>query len=151
MIFQRVNRSNPERVFTVVSNGYSTASLTNGQPVMWDLGDGDGVSVTKSNGGDMAANFAGVIAETIAAGEYGLMQVYGYHSAVIVTSHTTVDIASGSPLFLNSSGFMLVGPWLASGTTEEVGIFSIHLAAVSLEAYGSVGTTGTVKAIIKAL
>ena len=33
MLFQRINRSNPEKVFIVVYNSYSTAALTNGQGV----------------------------------------------------------------------------------------------------------------------
>lgn len=151
MIFKRISRSDPERVFIVCSNGYSTASLTNGQPVMWDTGDADGVSVTICDSTKKAASFAGVVSETIAAGEYGLVQVYGYHSAVIVTSNTAVDIFAGGPLFMNSSAFTLVGPWIATATTEEVGLCSLHMAAVALEAYGSVGTTGTIKAIVRAM
>jgi hypothetical protein len=151
MIFQRINRSNPERVFIVIKNGYATASLTNGQSVIWDSGDADGVNVTRIGDSKSTQAFAGVIAETIAAGEYGLMQVYGYHSAVIVDSNTTVDIAALSPLFAITSGFHLEGPWLATGTTEELSIFQITIAAVALEAYGSVGTTGSIKAIVKAL
>ena len=47
MLFQRVNRSNPEKIFIVAKNSYSTASLTNGQAVIWDwTTDGDGVGVT---------------------------------------------------------------------------------------------------------
>jgi len=152
MIFQRINRSNPERVFITVKNGYSTASLTNGQSVIWDSGDADGVNVTRISGAAVAAAFAGVIAQTIAAGEYGLMQIYGYHAAVIVDSNTAVDIAALSPLFAITSGFHLEGPNLTAGGTEEQGLFGYtHSYAISLEAYGSVGTTGTVKAMIRAM
>lgn len=100
MLFQRVNRSDPEKVFIVVKNSWSTASLSNGQPVKWDfITDCDGVGVDKpsaiaTNGG---AAFAGVVVETIAAGSYGLIQVYGYHSAVICrTISSTTGPASGS-------------------------------------------------------
>ena len=37
MLFQRINRSNPEKVFVVAYNSYSTAAITNGQYVPWDL------------------------------------------------------------------------------------------------------------------
>jgi hypothetical protein len=36
MLFQRISRTNPEKIFVIVKNSYSTASLTNGQPVIWD-------------------------------------------------------------------------------------------------------------------
>jgi len=151
MLFKRISRTDPERVFIVCSNGYSTASLTNGQWVSWDTGDADGISVSKNPDSKSSALVAGVAAETIAAGEYGLIQVYGYHSAVRVDSHTAQDIFAGAPLFALTSGFVLNGPWLATATTEEVGVCSLHAAAVALEAYGSVGTTGTIKAIVKCM
>ncbi len=45
MLFQRVNRSSPEKVFVVAFNSYSTAAITNGQYVEWDWNvDGDGVA-----------------------------------------------------------------------------------------------------------
>ena len=38
MLFQRINRSDPEKVFIVAKNTYSTASLSNGQAVNWEHG-----------------------------------------------------------------------------------------------------------------
>jgi len=151
MLFKRISRSDPERVFIVCSNGYTTASLTNGQPVMWDMGDANGVSVTQPSAAFKRGHaFAGVVAETIASGEYGLVQVYGYHSAVIVDSSTTADIYTGAPLYMSVNAFNLEGPYLASGTTDEV-YFDARAVACALEAYGSVGTTGTIKAQIFAM
>jgi len=47
MLFQRINRSSPEKVFVVAYNSYSTAAITNGQGVNWDfITDIDGVGVT---------------------------------------------------------------------------------------------------------
>jgi len=92
MLFERINRTNPEKIFAVVYNSYSTASLTNGQACMWDYAtDADGVGVTKPAAIAVAAGLAiaGVAAETIASGDYGLVQVYGYHSAVRVRTMTT--------------------------------------------------------------
>lgn len=96
------------------------------------------------------AAFAGIVAETIAAGEYGLCQVYGYHSAVIVDSSTTVDIYTGCPLFMSVNAFNLEGPYLASGATDELYV-EHRPVGCALEGYGSVGTTGTIKAVIYAL
>lgn len=109
LLFQRINRSDPERVFLSVYNSYSTATVTNGQGVIWDFAtDADGVSITRptaraTNAGIAAA---GVIAESIAAGAYGLMQVYGYHSATRVRTVTggTPAIVPGRPLVINVAG-----------------------------------------------
>ncbi|MHC4362955.1 MAG: hypothetical protein ACYSTZ_09020 [Planctomycetota bacterium] len=151
MLFQRISRANPEKVFIVCKNGYSTAALTNGQPVMWDMGDADGVNVTQPSAAfKRGSAFAGIVAETIAVSGYGLVQVYGYHSAVIVDSSTTADIYTGAPLYMSVAAFNLEGPYLASGTTDEV-YFDLRPVACALEAYGSVGTTGTIKAQIFAL
>jgi len=152
MLFQRINRSDPEKCFIVVKNGWSTASLTSGQAVCWDLGDSDGVTVSQSGGANRAHAFAGIASETIAAGAYGLIQVYGYHSSVIVDSNTAVDIWAGAPLFANVTAFNLEGPWIASAATAGVGNDTIGApCAVALTAYGSVGTTGGIKAMIFAL
>ena len=48
MLFQRINRSDPEKVFIVVKNSYSTAAITVGQAVVFDYTtDQDGVGVTQ--------------------------------------------------------------------------------------------------------
>ena len=92
MLFQRVNRTNPEKIFLVAKNSYATASLTNGQAVIWDwTTDKDGVGVTLATATEnvpCGIDVAGIAAETIASGDYGLLQVYGYHSAVVVIVRT---------------------------------------------------------------
>ena len=111
MLFQRVNRTNPEKVFLVAKNSYATASLTNGQAVIWDwTTDVDGVGVTLATATvnvSCGIDVAGIAAETIAAGDYGLLQVYGYHSAVRVRTQTSTShvyfesraaVAKGTPL-----------------------------------------------------
>ena len=151
MLLARISRTDPEKVFIVVKNGYTTASLTNGQPVMWDMGDADGVNVTKPSAAfKRGAAFAGIVAETIASGSYGLIQVYGHHTAVIVDSSTTADIYTGAALFMSVAAFNLEGPYQASGATAGVHNDDVAVAC-ALEAYGSVGTTGTIKAQIFAL
>ena len=112
MLFQRVNRTNPERIFIVAKNSYGTASLTNGQAVIWDwTDDKDGVGVTLATATNLVSagqDVAGIATETIAAGDYGLLQVYGYHSAVRVRTMTDTSdhvysesaaaVAKGTPL-----------------------------------------------------
>lgn len=110
LLFQRINRSSPEKIFVVVYNSYSTAAITVGQSVIWDFAtDADGVGVTRPTARATNAGMAmaGVVAEaTIAAGGYGLLQVYGYNSAVRMRTVTggTPAIVAGRPLIINVAG-----------------------------------------------
>lgn len=124
MLFMRVNRTNPEKIFVVAKNSYSTASLTNGQVVIWDwTTDVDGIGATLATATDLVAagqDVAGIASETITSGNYGLLQVYGYHSAVRVrtmtadTAHqyteSAAPVAKGTPLVGGvSAAFCLEG------------------------------------------
>lgn len=116
MLFQRVNRDDPEKIFVIVKNSYSTASLTNGQAVCWDwTTDADGVSVSIPTATENVAagtDFAGVVAETIAHNAYGLIQVYGYHSAAKVRTMT-----STGHVYHESRQAVVAGSRLAAGIT----------------------------------
>lgn len=110
MIFPRINRTNPEKIFISVYNSYSTAAITNGQGVIWDFAtDADGVGVTRPTARATNAGLAaaGVVAEaSIPAGSYGLLQIYGYHSAVRMRTVTggSPAIVAGRPLVINVAG-----------------------------------------------
>lgn len=109
MRYQRINRSDPERVFLVVMNSYSTASLSAGQAVQWDYTtDVNGVSVTvpRARATSGGAAMAGVVAETIPHNSYGMVQVYGYCSSAILKNATAGSpiMAAGSPLAINAAG-----------------------------------------------
>ncbi len=110
MLFQRINRSSPEKVFVVAYNSYSTAAITVGQGVQWDYqtdADGVGVTIPSLRLSNRGLATAGVVASaTIASGDYGLIQVYGYHSAARVRSVTIgiPAIAKGQPLAINAAG-----------------------------------------------
>lgn len=153
MIFMRTNRSNPERVFITAQNDH-LATLTNGQAVMWNLTSPDGVGVIIcGTAATKSFAFAGIAAESIVAGEFGLIQVWGYHSAVIVTCGATCDVITGGPLYMRLSELYLSGPWIAAGGTSAYGqcLQNVGVAAVALEGYTMDGSTTTIKAIIKAL
>lgn len=151
MLFQRINRSDPEKVFIVVMNSYSTASLTNGQACEWDYTtDANGVSVTipSARAASAGAACAGVVAETIAAGAYGLVQVYGYHSAVRVRNMTggSPAMAAGSPLAVNSAGSVFCLENWDTGSTN-IQVYTIGFAIGKTTKW----TTATVAAFIRAL
>lgn len=159
MLFARINRSNPEKVFIAVKNTYATASLTNGQATIWDYAtDQDGVGVTKPTDGTGRAShygtaFAGIAADTIAAGDYGLIQVYGYHSAVRVRTHTGGNpaIAAGTALTCVDAIFALASfPPNDGGATSTVTISNAHWVGFALAAQASY-TTKAIAVFIKAL
>lgn len=151
MIFQRINRSDPEKIFIIAKNSYSTAALSNGQAVIFDFAtDADGVGVTRptaraTNGG---VAIAGVAAEAIAAGSYGLLQVYGYHSAVRVRSFTggTPAIAAGRPLALNVAGSVFCLESFQTGSTH----IQVQPCGFALAAQAS-WTTKAIAAFLKCL
>ena len=92
----------------VVRNSYSTAALSNGQWIGWDIvTDQDGVNVTKVSGAIRNA-VAGVVAQPIAIGDYGLIQVWGYKRDVKCTGGSgsvTSKLTIGRPMYFATSGF----------------------------------------------
>jgi len=139
----------------VVYNSYSTAALSNGQAVIWDYTtDINGVGVTKPVAGPGAHGgiaAAGIVAEAIAAGGYGLIQVYGYHSAVRVNAkgvYAATDIAVGSPLAMcpRAAGFNLTTYNHTASTVKLAFPCAFAFAAQTLSA-----TTSAIAAFIKAL
>jgi hypothetical protein len=158
MLFQRISRTNPEKIFVIVKNSYSTASLTNGQPVIWDwTTDCDGVGVTLATATENVSagqDVAGVVAETIAHNDYGLVQVYGYHSAARVRSMTATGhvyhesrgaVAKGTPLVGGiTAAFVLEG--ITPAETAQV----LHPCGFALAAQASY-TTKAIAVFLKCL
>ena len=150
MLFQRINRSSPEKIFIVANNAY-TVALTDGQAVQWDFAatTPDGVGVTRptaraTNGGQAAA---GVVAETIGVGGYGLVQVYGYHAAVRTRRLTgRADLATGNPLALNAAGSLFCLETFATAST----VILVQPCGFAL-ADNTKYTTTAIAAFIKAL
>jgi len=150
MLFQRINRSNPEKIFIVAYNSSATA-MTNGQAVNWDfITDIDGVGVVRplARATNAGVAVAGIVAETIAVSGYGLIQVYGYHAATRCRSITAgaPNIAAGRPLALNSAGSLYCLESIATGST----VIQVAPCAFALEA-SAVWTTAAIKVFIKAL
>jgi hypothetical protein len=158
MLLQRINRTEPEKIFIIAKNSYSTASLSNGQAVVWDYAtDADGVGVTcptdgTGRAGHYGAAFAGIAAETIAAGSYGLLQVYGYHSAVRVRTHTGGNpaIAAGTGLTCVDAVFALASYPAAAAATSTITLHNAAWVGFALEAQAS-WTTKAIACFIKAL
>ena len=157
MLFQRANRTDPERVFVVAKNTYSTASLAANQWVAWDvLTDEDGLSVTKP-GGVLRHAIAGVANETIAAGDYGLVQVFGYRNARCSggSGLNTSKVSEGTFLYVRTSGFAAHGLHTIASTVtipawrlDKVGI---AMSPANTAAKATSATTWVGKVFIKCL
>lgn len=151
-LFQRINRSSPEKIFVVVYNSFATAAITVGQGVIWDFaGDADGVGVTRPTARATNAGFAaaGVVAETsIAPGGYGLIQVYGYHSAVRVRAMTagTVAVAPGRPLVLNAAGSLFCLESVSTASKQIVS-YPMGFALGSTTGWTTIAKAAFIKAL----
>jgi len=158
MLFQRVNRTDPERVFVVVKNSYSTASLSANQWCGWDVvTDEDGVSVTKISGLIRNA-VAGVAVETIAHNDYGLIQVWGYRNGARMSGGSGLDsskITEGSFLYVKTSGFAAYAkPFLASAATIpmfEVDKIAVAMSPANTAAKATSATTWVGQCFLKCL
>jgi len=94
MLFQRVNRTDAEKVFVVVYNA-SGGAFTTGQAMVYDCGtSADGIRVTTPATATLSA-FAGLAAAGIANGAYGLAQVFGYTASASVKPDVTTALAAG--------------------------------------------------------
>lgn len=104
MLFQKINRNSPDKVFIICKNGESTR-LPAGTPMCFDYttqADGNAVIVPTTA---MLYAFAGVIAEDETymgtSGQpdaYGKIQVYGHHNKIYVSGSTVTPGAMLAPL-----------------------------------------------------
>jgi hypothetical protein len=150
MRFQRISRTDPERVFLVVMNSYSSATMTSGQAVQWDYTtDVNGVSVTRARARATSAGtaVAGVVVETIAHNAYGMIQVYGYNSSTRVRNCTAgVAMSAGAPLAINSAGSVFCLENFDTGTTN----IQVHCCGFAI-GYTTAWTTAAVAVFLKCL
>jgi len=148
MIFQRVNRSDPEKVFIVVQ---SNGTIISDQVVQWELNSAsvNGVlirSVAASN----EWSTVGVADKAIASGAYGLVQVYGYRrTSLVFQTNTSFD--TGVPLVpvAGQSYWSSFGSTYASNTTvTQAPVLAVNMASVASSAASAQVST---KIFIRAL
>lgn len=96
MLFQRINRSDAERVFAVFYN-VAGATITAGYPAVFDISTADGVRVSKPATATLSL-VVGIAVESIADSAYGKFQLYGYRSQANITNDTSVAVAAGDIL-----------------------------------------------------
>ena len=94
MLFQRVNRTDAEKVFVCVYNA-SGGAFTVGQVLQYDVGtSADGIRVTTPAAAGLSA-FCGLAQAGIANGAYGLAQVFGYNSTASIKPDVTTVLTAG--------------------------------------------------------
>jgi hypothetical protein len=96
MLFQRINRSDAETVFSIFYN-VAGATITANYPAVWDVSSPDGVAVSKPATATLSL-IVGIATADIADSAYGKFQLYGYRSSAYVTNDTSVAIAAGDIL-----------------------------------------------------
>jgi hypothetical protein len=149
MIFRRVKDADPEKIFIIVQNSWTSAALQSGYCVQWDFLDAiDGVGVSQPSG--MATNLgnacAGIVVQEIGIGDFGLVQVYGYNGAVRARVCTTADnIVLGSGI----RPPLAAAAWCVEGHDPN-GTLNYHCIGFAMSIWSS-WTSTTIKAFIKAL
>ena len=96
MMFQRINRTDAERVFSVFYN-VAGATITAGYPAVVDIATIDGVRVSKPATATLSL-IVGIAIDNITDSSYGRFQLYGYRQSALVTNDTSVAVAAGDIL-----------------------------------------------------
>jgi len=96
MLFQRVNRDNPERVFQVMQANEAGIAADDVVQLELTAASVDGIKVVQPNSGELNA-VVGIADSAISNGSYGLVQIYGYRSTSRVLQ-TGASIAVGAAL-----------------------------------------------------
>ena len=101
MLFQRINRSDPEKIFMVVKAG---ENLLVARPVCFHFtGTDDGLSAFTVNAAVDTGLTIGIADAAIASGAYGLVQCYGFRSDVYTINGSTEDSNSAGMYGLDSA------------------------------------------------
>ena len=141
MIFQRVNRTNAERVFIVMKANEAGVAADDVVSLDMTSGNADGINVVQPTGTTSLHACVGIADAAIADGAYGLVQVFGYrstsrifNSSSAVTGIHLVPIAESDAL----------GPINATGDAASV----VSPAFITLESLADASGSSTVSAKI---
>lgn len=146
MIIQRVNRTNPEKVFLIGYND-NTAAMVKGAVVVFDYdATDDGLALEKSSTGAAAKSTlaAGVVDTALAAAAYGLVQCYGVRTDAIILKcgiATTDNAAIGDAMVMDTTNDGLSG--VATGAISAY-FPGFVMGETMASSSGTVTTTATV-------
>ena len=101
MLFQRINRSDPEKIFMVVKAG---ENLLQSRPVCFHFdGTDDGLDAFTVNAEVDTGLTIGIADANISSGDYGLVQCYGFRSDAYTINASTEDSNSAGMYGLDSA------------------------------------------------
>lgn len=137
MLFQQLNRTDSERVYVTAYN-VEGATITTGLPVAYAVGAStDGVNVVIDNAAADHPGFIGVAKYNIPANDYGLVQVGGFVSSILLSNvGTSITVNAGDPLVPSPAGFFSGAPTYANSGFKWI-IASNVPVAVSAAGYAS--------------
>jgi hypothetical protein len=136
MLFQRVNRSDAEKVFISIYN-VEGATITAGLPVSLVNTSTDGVNAVIANAAADYPGFTGIATRDIPANQYGLIQTAGWVDSVRLSNYgSSVTVAANSPLVPAPGGFASAAPTYANSGNRFVFAQNVPVA-VSAVGYAS--------------
>jgi len=103
MLFQRINRSDPEKAFIIVKNDESSNAFIKGAPVNFKFdGTDDGLAAERIASGAAAKAYltAGLADAATPSGSYGLVQVYGVRTDAVILALSSTECAVGDALMI---------------------------------------------------
>ena len=134
MLFQRINRTDPEKVFVVVKAG---ENLLQGRPVCLHFdGTNDGVDGYLTNAASDATLVIGLAHTAITSGEFGLVQCYGYRTDAQITNATSAARDTGAILAVASelSGHLTMSVSVGAATAVQPAFVLANSATVAVTA-----------------
>jgi hypothetical protein len=97
------NTSDPERVFVRVKNSEASSTAAAGSLMCGDTTAKDGVSVKLCATTGQPVQCVVPAGLSIAAGKFGTCQIYGLHTALLVSASTN-NVTAGGRLVVNQQG-----------------------------------------------
>ena len=139
MIFQRLNRTDPEKIFMMVKN-VEGATLTTGRAVSLVNTSTDGINAVMANAAADYVGFIGVAKSDIINNDYGLVQTAGVVNSIYFSNAgTSVTVTINDCLIPGPNGgfFSAAAPTYAnSGFKCMFAIDMGTLGAISAAGYG---------------
>lgn len=143
MLFKRVTRDLPEQVFVAFENNEG-GTMAKDATAQLDLTTAiDGVKARYVDQHQQYA-FLGIVDAAVAAGAFGLCQVYGYRSSSTVV-RTDTDLSAGMPLTVVTN----VQHLAQVGTAAATALADVYVVAAESSTSGT--GSSTPKVFIRAL
>lgn len=149
MLFQRINRDDPEKVFMVVKAGENL--LANRPVVLHFDGTDDGLDAFLCNATEDSSMVIGLADTAIASGEFGLVQVYGYRASAIVHAKSNLIVDNHAVMGVNCSLSGYLSLVASIGAQTAAPPWFVCAVSASIAASTTSGNTTTAPVFIRCL